>query len=102
MPDELKHFQLATGLASKSLVKGRFTLKADHYDQLIDSPFELADQTRFSFETHGIEHEFVISGTHATNVDRLKRILKKFVQPKLICLVRHRLKLYLHDYGDRE
>ena len=41
-----------------------------------DSPFELADQTRFSFETHGIEHEFVISGTHATNVDRLKRILK--------------------------
>ncbi|CAP00353.1 conserved hypothetical protein [Acinetobacter baumannii SDF] len=75
--DELKHFQLATGLASKSLVKGRFTLKADHYDQLIDSPFELADQTRFSFETHGIEHEFVISGTHATNVDRLKTDIEK-------------------------
>ncbi|MDC4617635.1 M61 family peptidase [Acinetobacter baumannii] len=77
LPDELKHFQLVTGLASKSLVKGRFTLKADHYDQLIDSPFELADQTRFSFETHGIEHEFVISGTHATNVDRLKTDIEK-------------------------
>ncbi|MFW1776847.1 M61 family metallopeptidase [Acinetobacter baumannii] len=77
LPDELKHFQLATGLASKSLVKGRFTLKADHYDQLIDSPFELADQTRFSFETYGIEHEFVISGTHATNVDRLKTDIEK-------------------------
>ncbi|MDO7396117.1 M61 family peptidase [Acinetobacter baumannii] len=77
LPDELKHFQLATGLASKSLVKGRFTLKADHYDQLIDSPFELADQTRFSFETHGIEHEFVISGNHATNVDRLKTDIEK-------------------------
>ncbi|WP_368575896.1 M61 family metallopeptidase [Acinetobacter baumannii] len=77
LPDELKHFQLATGLASKSLVKGRFTLKADHYDQLIDSPFELADQTRFSFETHGIKHEFVISGTHATNVDRLKTDIEK-------------------------
>ncbi|MDO7391727.1 M61 family peptidase [Acinetobacter baumannii] len=77
LPDELKHFQLATGLASKSLVKGRFTLKADHYHQLIDSPFELADQTRFSFETHGIEHEFVISGTHATNVDRLKTDIEK-------------------------
>ncbi|HAV5944932.1 TPA: M61 family peptidase [Acinetobacter baumannii] len=77
LPDELKHFQLATGLASKSLVKGRFTLKADHYDQLIDSPFELADQTRFSFETHAIEHEFVISGTHATNVDRLKTDIEK-------------------------
>lgn len=77
LPDELKHFQLATGLASKSLVKGRFTLKADHYDQLIDSPFELADQTRFSFETHGIEHEFVISGSHTTNIDRLKADIEK-------------------------
>lgn len=77
LPDELKHFQLATGLDSKSLVKGRFTLKADHYDQLIDSPFELADQTRFSFETHGIEHEFVISGPQNANVDRLKADIEK-------------------------
>lgn len=77
LPDELKHFQLATGLASKSLVKGRFTLKADDYDQLIDSPFELADQTRFNFETHGIEHEFVISGSHNTNIDRLKTDIEK-------------------------
>ncbi|KQQ77696.1 M61 family metallopeptidase [Acinetobacter sp. Leaf130] len=77
LPDELKHFQLATGLASKSLVKGRFTLKADHYDQLIDSPFELADQTRFDFETHGIEHEFVISGPHNANIDRLKADIEK-------------------------
>lgn len=77
LPEELKHFQLATGLASKSLVKGRFTLKADHYDQLIDSPFELADQTRFSFEAHGIAHEFAISGMHTTNVDRLKTDIEK-------------------------
>ncbi|USP41419.1 PDZ domain-containing protein [Acinetobacter sp. XS-4] len=77
LPDELKHFQLATGLASKSLVKGRFTLKADHYDQLIDSPFELADQTRFGFETHDIEHEFVISGPHNANIDRLKADIEK-------------------------
>ncbi|WP_267530864.1 M61 family metallopeptidase [Acinetobacter oleivorans] len=77
LPDELKHFQLATGLASKSLVKGRFTLKADHYDQLIDSPFELADQTRFNFETHDIEHEFVISGPHNANIDRLKADIEK-------------------------
>ncbi|HCA5284423.1 TPA: M61 family metallopeptidase [Acinetobacter nosocomialis] len=77
LPDELKHFQLATGLASKSLVKGRFTLKADHYDQLIDSPFELAEQTRFSFEAHGIEHEFAISGQHSANVERLKTDIEK-------------------------
>lgn len=44
LPDEFKHFTVATGLTSKSLVKGRYTLKADNYMQLIDSPFELADQ----------------------------------------------------------
>ncbi len=43
-------------------MKGRYTLYADNYAQLIDAPFELADQTRFSFEANGIPHEFVVSG----------------------------------------
>ena len=77
LPNELKHFQLATGLASKSLVKGRFTLKSDNYDQLIDSPFELAEQTRFSFDAKGIPHEFVISGQHNSNTERLKADIEK-------------------------
>lgn len=47
LPDELKHFQLATGMASKSLVKGRYTLKAENYAELIDSPFELAETDPF-------------------------------------------------------
>jgi len=82
LPDELKHFQLATGLLSKSLVKGRFTLKADNYDQLIDSPFELAEQSRFSFEANGIPHEFVISGKH-TNMGRLEADIQKICQTEI-------------------
>ncbi|AXY60571.1 M61 family metallopeptidase [Acinetobacter sp. WCHAc010052] len=77
LPDELKHFQLATGLPSKSLVKGRYTLKAENYAQLIDSPFELADQTRFSFEANGIPHEFVVSGKHAMNAARMQQDIEK-------------------------
>ncbi len=77
LPEELKHFQLATGLAAKSLVKGRYTLKADNYAQLIDSPFELAAQTRFSFEAHGIAHEFVLSGKHTMNAARMQQDLEK-------------------------
>ena len=77
LPPELKHFQIATGLASKSLVKGRFTLKADNYAQLIDSPFELAEQTRFSFEAKGIPHEFVVSGKHAMNIARMQQDIEK-------------------------
>lgn len=83
LPNEFKHFTVATGLASKSLVKGRYTLKADNYMQLIDSPFELADQTRFSFEAEGIQHEFVISGKHATNVERLQADIQKICQTEI-------------------
>ncbi|ENX40437.1 M61 family metallopeptidase [Acinetobacter sp. NIPH 2100] len=83
LPDELKHFQIATGLPSKSLVKGRFTLKAENYDQLIDSPFELADQSRFSFEANRIAHEFVISGKHTTNLARLEADIKKICQTEI-------------------
>ena len=77
LPNELKHFQIATGLESKSLVKGRYTLKAKNYAALIDSPFELADQTRFSFEANGIPHEFVVSGKHAMNEARMKHDIEK-------------------------
>lgn len=83
LPDELKHFQIATGLPSKSLVKGRYTLKADNYDQLIDSPFELAEQSRFSFEANGIPHEFVISGKHNTNLERLQTDIQQICQTEI-------------------
>lgn len=77
LPDELKHFQLATGMASKSLVKGRFTLKAKNYAELIDAPFELAEQARFAFEANGIPHEFVVSGKHAMNAARMQQDIEK-------------------------
>ena len=77
LPDELKHFQLATGLAAKSLVKGRYTLKAKNYAELIDAPFELAEQTRFSFTAADIPHEFVVSGKHAMNVARMQQDIEK-------------------------
>ncbi|ALH95615.1 M61 family metallopeptidase [Acinetobacter equi] len=77
LPDELKHFQIATGLKTKSLVKGRYTLYADNYAELIDAPFELAEQTRFSFEANGIAHEFVVSGQHAMNEQRMKQDIER-------------------------
>lgn len=77
LPDELKHFQLATGLTAKSLVKGRYTLKAKNYAELIDAPFELAEQTRFSFSAADIPHEFVVSGKHAMNAVRMQQDIEK-------------------------
>lgn len=83
LPEELKHFQIATGLKSKTLVKGRYTLYADNYAQLIDSPFELADQTRFSFEANGIPHEFVVSGKHAMNAQRMQQDIEKICSTEI-------------------
>ncbi|MCT9979539.1 M61 family metallopeptidase [Acinetobacter sp. I-MWF] len=83
LPEELKHFQIATGLESRSLVKGRYTLKANNYAQLIDAPFELADQTRFSFEANGIPHEFVVSGQHTMNAARMKQDLEKICSTEI-------------------
>ena len=83
LPPELKHFQLATGLKSKSLVKGRYTLYADNYAQLIDAPFELAEQTRFSFEANGIPHEFVVSGKHAMNAQRMQQDIEKICSTEI-------------------
>lgn len=77
LPEELKHFQLATALSSKTLVRGRYTLKAKNYMELIDAPFELAEQTRFSFKAQGIPHEFVVSGKHAMNVERMQQDIEK-------------------------
>ncbi len=84
LPDELKHFQLATGMASKSLVKGRFTLKAKNYAELIDAPFELAEQTRFGFEANGIPHEFVVSGKHAMNAARMQQDIEKICATEIL------------------
>ena len=83
LPNELRHFQLATGLKSKTLVKGRYTLYADSYAQLIDSPFELADQSRFSFEANGIPHEFVVSGKHAMNAQRMQQDIEKICSTEI-------------------
>ncbi|TCM60484.1 putative metalloprotease with PDZ domain [Acinetobacter calcoaceticus] len=83
VPEELQHFQLATALTGKSLVKGRYTLKADDYMQLIDSPFELAVQSRFSFEANGIAHDFVVSGQHAMNADRMRQDIEKICRTEI-------------------
>ncbi len=77
LPKALKHFQIATGMPSKTLIKGRYTLKAKNYAELIDSPFELAEHTRFNFEANGIAHEFVVSGKHAMNQQRMKQDIEK-------------------------
>ncbi len=50
---------------------------AHDYDELIDHPFEIAEQSLASFDVLGIEHKIAVSGRHRTNMPRLVADLEK-------------------------
>lgn len=87
IPSALQHFTLATGLSYRQFMQGRFTLSSQNYDELIDSPFELAEQSRFEFHVENgqtlIPHQFVISGRHSANLTRLKQDILKICQTQV-------------------
>lgn len=87
IPSALQHFTLATGLSYRQFMQGRFTLSSQNYDELIDSPFELAEQSRFEFNVENgetlIPHQFVISGRHSANLTRLKQDILKICQTQV-------------------
>jgi predicted metalloprotease with PDZ domain len=62
-----------------------FQLTADNYEQLTDSPFEIAEQDSFDFEVEvegaePIYHRFVLSGVHNSDLERLEQDLPKICQ----------------------
>ncbi|WLF84289.1 M61 family metallopeptidase [Moraxella sp. ZY210820] len=87
IPKALQHFTLVTGLKSHQFMQGRFTLTSQNYDQLIDSPFELAEHSRFEFNIKDGErdicHQFVISGKHQANLSRLQQDITKICQAEV-------------------
>lgn len=87
IPKALQHFTLVTGLKSHQFMQGRFTLTSQNYDQLIDSPFELAEHSRFEFNVKDGErdicHQFVISGKHQANLSRLQQDITKICQTEV-------------------
>ena len=48
-----------------------------NYDDLIDHPFEIAEQSVSNFEVNGIPHSLTISGRHRTHMARLTTDLAK-------------------------
>lgn len=78
---------LATALPEKMHQQAEQTiyqLTADNYEQLTDSPFEIAEQDEFWFDVKSgentIAHRFVISGVHHSDLERLETDLSKICQ----------------------
>jgi predicted metalloprotease with PDZ domain len=57
--------------------------EASNYDELIDHPFEISDYDSISFQAAGVAHEFVLSGRHDADLDRIATDLR------LLCEAQH-------------
>lgn len=63
-----------------------FQLAANHYEQLTDSPFEIAEQDGFDFDVtvagkdKPVYHRFILSGVHNSDLERLAEDLPKICQ----------------------
>jgi len=50
--------------------------RAANYDDLIDHPVEIAAFSKVSFEACGVPHDFIVSGLHNADLERLAEDLK--------------------------
>ena len=82
---------LACGLESTHLRLDNhqcFALQANSYHELIDYPFEIAEQDKFDFiiqdNTHQtLHHRFYLSGKHSANIGRLQQDVTQICQTYL-------------------
>lgn len=77
IPEVLTRFQLATSMPVKQVHPNAYLLAANNYHELIDQPFELAEQACIQFEAENIKHRIAISGRHQTDLNRLAADLEK-------------------------
>lgn len=56
---------------------------AENYEDLIDHPVEMGRFDRFEFEVCGVPHEFVLSGSHRGDLERLRLDLVKVCEQQV-------------------
>jgi len=71
------NWKVATGLPP---VEGQTnTFRAENYDVLYDSPFEVSDFKEFKFDIHGKSHRFVVTGEGNYDLQKLAKDTTKIV-----------------------
>lgn len=85
VPQALQHFQLAGSYAKAQTLapQASYTFTLTDYANLIDSPFELAQQQQILFSVQGIPHQLAISGSHQTNLGRLSQDLQRICSTEI-------------------
>ncbi len=78
---EASHWKVGTSLKTAGAERYGFGLyQADNYDDLIDHPVEIADFDLVSFSACGVEHDFILTGLHNADLDRLAQDLKRICE----------------------
>jgi predicted metalloprotease with PDZ domain len=78
---EAQHWRVATSLQEFGTPRygfGRY--RAENYDDLIDHPVEIADFSLVSFTACGVPHDFVLSGIHNADLERIARDLQQICE----------------------
>jgi predicted metalloprotease with PDZ domain len=74
-------WKIATGLPP---VAGQpNTFRAENFDILYDSPFEVSDFKEIKFEVRGVPHRIVIDGEGNYDPERMKRDVQKIVEAEV-------------------
>jgi len=74
-------WKIATGLPP---VAGQpNTFRAENFDILYDSPFEVSDFKEIKFEVRGVPHRIVIDGEGNYDAERMKRNVQKIVEAEV-------------------
>ncbi|RLU04108.1 MAG: M61 family peptidase [Ketobacter sp.] len=74
---EARHWKVGTSLPTAGAERygfGRY--RAENYADLIDHPVEIADFSKVSFDACGIPHDFILTGLHNADLERLAEDLK--------------------------
>lgn len=73
----------------------KWTRTAPDYDLLVDSPFEIGNQSIFYFEASGVKHEVALYGQSNCNQEKLKNDMIKIVQECTAIFGEHPCKNYV-------
>ena len=74
-------WKVATGLPA--VAGQRNTFRAENFDVLYDSPFEVSAFKTISFTVKGVPHRIVIDGDGNYDADRMKRDVQKIVETQV-------------------
>lgn len=82
----IKPHQTFSKISTALKVKSGTVYTFEDYDQLVDSPIEIGNQSEFHFEAAGVDHTVAMYGEGNYDIPTLKRDMAKIVEAETIVM----------------